>query len=255
MIQKLSLLIPAPSPNDVVVSISEDSTTEEIISFLSEEKNTIPPNLSDLLSCLNATQLRAICRNRLITCPNSMNKDALKDHMLELLDPTRVKRKILDTIYTMEESPRVIIESADEKNSKNIDDPHVFYGKNFNAVDLFDRQYYNGLRKFKIMEWKAVWVTSLMSLGLINIWTIYHEIKPNNADHPNMLFKFFKRDLMMKLLKKESTSIYLREWILDDELDVKDKIIKKIRENKKKYEENRLQRIANQKNNSGKKDE
>lgn len=234
LLQKLQALIPQADAR-VSVTISEESTSEEIITFLQNSKNVVPPNVADLLQSLQLKHLKAICQIRGIAYAG-LKIDALKKHILKHLDPTQAEKEILDTFHTMEESSRVVFDASEQ-------DPHAIYRNDFNATDLFDRQFYNGLRKFKVMEWKVMIVQNLMSLGLINAWTIYHEIK--KPTDPDLQFKLFKRNLIIRLLNSEDKKQYLRTFNTEDFADQKEKILKKMKEQEEKWANNKKLKMLN----------
>jgi hypothetical protein len=83
-----------------------------------------------------------------------------------------------------------------ENASTGFAEPHAFYKKVFNVVDLHDAYWNEMQNHHTITKWKAKMTLSIIQTGFINAFTIYKFFNPSNR----VSFSNFCVDLCEKLL-------------------------------------------------------
>ena len=143
------------------------STTQPLVPFnaLTAELAPLPsPYTQAYLEEQTVPNLRALCTENRVK-PSGRNKAALIQHMLEVLSPSNqsvFSHCLKDITDTSHAEPSPI---------------HPFYKKNFNAVDLHDKQWYIIPWGFRINHWRIKMFIGQQKSALLNSWTLFNEFQ------------------------------------------------------------------------------
>jgi hypothetical protein len=118
---------------------------------------------------MSKKELGEICRNVGIAHSNK-KKEALIKILLEYYAPDpETEKEYLQTKRELE-----------SKGFSTSAPQHSLYREEFNAVDLFDKQYYKCVSPYPIHNWRTKMFFALFEVFLINSFTLYREIVPKN---------------------------------------------------------------------------
>ncbi len=114
-------------------------------------------------------ELEEMCKD--VGIPHSnKKKEALVKILLEYHAPDEeTKKEYLQTKRELE-----------SKGFAGVAPQHQLYREDFNAVDLFDKQYYKCTAPYPIHHWRTKLFFSLFEVFLINSFTLYREILNKN---------------------------------------------------------------------------
>ena len=133
---------------------------------------------------MSAAQLKQECENA--NLPKSGSKAQLVEHLINYIDiilPTNAEacfEKDLEAAISTSATPH-----------------HNFYRNNFNHVDLHNRRFYKWFYRFKINDWTAKMVLSVLTDMVTNAWAAY-------CEKNEIKLKDFRTKLAKELMEFES---------------------------------------------------